>query len=52
MEQEFKNPFGIHVHKERLVNISSSVALDDDFPESMFNMVNVEKSRMEDFRQK
>ena len=48
-EQEYKNPFGIHVDKEKLVNISSGAALDDDIAESILNMVDVGKSRMEDF---
>ena len=50
-EQEYENPFGIHVHKEKLVNISSGAALDDDIPESILNMVDVGKSRMEEFGQ-
>ena len=48
-EQEYKNPFGIHVDKEKLVNISSGAALDDDIAESILNMVDVGKSRIEDF---
>ena len=52
IEQEYKNPFGKDVDKEKLVNISSGVALDDDIGESILNMVNVGKRRMEDFRQK
>ena len=49
--EQYENPFGVHVHKEKLVNISSSVAL-DGIAESILNMVDVGKSRMEDFRQK
>ena len=30
IEQEHENPFGIHVYKEKLVNTSSGVALDDN----------------------
>ena len=30
IEQEHENPFGIHVVKEKLVNTSSGVALDDN----------------------
>ena len=30
IEQEHENPFGIHVDKEKLVNTSSGVALDDN----------------------
>ena len=41
----------IHVDKEKLVNISCGVALDDNITESTLNMVNVGKGRMEDFRQ-
>ena len=52
IEQEFENPFGIHDDKEKLVNMSSGLALDDDIAESILNMANGEKSRMEDFRQK
>ena len=48
-EQEYENPFGIHVDKEKLVNISSGAPLDDDIAESILNMVDVGKSRMEDF---
>ena len=52
IEQEYESPFGIHVNKEKFVNISSGVALDVDIAESILNMVDVGKSRMEDFRQK
>ena len=50
-EQEYENPFGIHVDTEKLVNISSGEALDDDITESILNMIDVGKSLMEDFRQ-
>ena len=50
-EEEYENPFGIHVDKEKLVNFSSGQALDDDITESILNMVDVGKSRMEDFEQ-
>ena len=36
---------------KKLVNVSSGAALYDDITESILNMVNVEKSRMGDFRQ-
>ena len=36
---------------EKLVNVSSGAALYDDITESILNMVNVDKSRMGDFRQ-
>ena len=36
---------------EKLVNVSSGAALYDDITESIPNMVNVDKSRMGDFRQ-
>ena len=49
VEQEYENPFGIHVDKEKLVNISSGAPLYDDIAESILNMVDVGKSRMEDF---
>ena len=52
IEQEYENPFGIHVNKEKLVNISSDITLDDDIAESILNMVDVGKSRMKYFRQK
>ena len=52
IEQEYENPFGIHVNKEKLVNISSGITLDDDIAESILNMVDVGKSRMKYFRQK
>ena len=51
IEQEYENPFGMHVHKEKLVNIISGGALDDDIAESILNMVDVGKKGMEDFRQ-
>ena len=47
IEKEYENPFGIHISKEKLVNISSGVALDDDIPESILNMADVGKSRTE-----
>ena len=50
-EQEYENPFGIHVDTEKLVNISSGEALDDDITESILNMIDVGKSLMEDFGQ-
>ena len=48
-EQEYENSFGIHVDKEKLVNISSEAALCDDIAESILNMVDVGQSRSEDF---
>ena len=51
IEQEYENSFGIHVNKEKLVNIISGGALDDDIAEKTLNMVDAGKSRMEDFRQ-
>ena len=50
-EQEYQNPFEIHVDTEKLVNISSGEALDDDITESILNMIDVGKSIMEDFGQ-
>ena len=50
-EQEYENPFGIHDDTEKLVNISSGEALDDDITESILNMIDVGKSLMEDFGQ-
>ena len=52
IEQEYENPFRIHVDKEQILNISSRAALDDDIEESILNMVDVGKSRIEDFRPK
>ena len=52
IEQDYENPFGIHGNKEILENISSSIALDDDITGIVINMVDLGKSRMEDFRQK
>ena len=49
--QEYENPFGIHVDTEKLVNISSREALDDDITESILNMIDAGKSIMEDFGQ-
>ena len=56
IEQEYENPFGIHFDKEKLVNFISGRAL-DDIAESIHGsciqvyMIDVGKSRMEDFRQ-
>ena len=50
-EQEYENPFAIHVDTEKLVNISSGETLDDYITESILNMVDVGKSIMEDFGQ-
>ena len=47
IEQEYENPFAIHVTNEKLLNISS----DDDIAENIVNAVDVRKSRMKDFRQ-
>ena len=52
IEREYENPFGIHVNKEKLVNISFGVTLDDDIAENIINVVDVGKSRMKVFRQK
>ena len=46
------NPFGIHVNKEKLANISFGVTLHDDIEENILNLVDVGKSRMKVFRQK
>ena len=50
-EQEYENPFGIHVDTEKLANISSGEALDDYITESILNMIDVGKSLIEDFGQ-
>ena len=42
----------IHVDKEKLINNSSGVVLDNDITESAMYMANVRKSRMEYFRRK
>ena len=47
-EQEYENQFKIHDNKEKLVNISSGRAVDDDMAENILNMVDVRKSRVED----
>ena len=52
IDQEYENPFGIHVVKEKLVNISFGVTLDDDIAENVLNVVDVAESRMNFFRQK
>ena len=51
-EQEYENSFGLLVDTEKLIHSSSGVALDDDIAESILNMVNVGKYRIENFRQK
>ena len=38
IEQEYGNPFGMHFNKEKLANISSGAALNDDIAESILNM--------------
>ena len=50
IDQKYKNSFGIHVNKEKLIKISSGVVLDDDIGESNNN--NVGQSRKAEFRQK
>ena len=50
IEQEYENPFGIHVNKEKLVNISFGVTLDDGIAENVLIVVDVGKSRIKDFR--
>ena len=45
IEQEIENPFGIHVNREKLVNIGSGVTLDDDIAENIRNVVDVGKGR-------
>ena len=52
IEPEYKNLFGIHGDKEKLTNIIFGLGLDDDIAENILNMVDVEKTRMEDFRRK
>ena len=49
-DREYENPFGIHADKEKLVNISSGAAQDDDIAGNILNMVNVRK-KVEDFGQ-
>ena len=49
-EKEYENPFGIHVNKEKLVNISFGVTLDDGIAENVLIVVDVGKSRIKDFR--
>ena len=50
IEQEYENPLGIHVNKEKLVNISFGVILDDDIAENIINVVDEGKSRIKVFR--
>ena len=52
IEREYENPFGIHVNKEKLVNISFGVILDDHIAENILNVVDEGKSRIKVFRQK
>ena len=52
IEKEYENPFGIHVNKEKLVNISFGVILDDHIAENILNVVDEGKSRIKVFRQK
>ena len=42
-DREYENPFGIHADEEKLVNISSGAAQDDDIAGNILNMVNVRK---------
>ena len=50
-EQQYENPFGIRADQEKLVNINSGAPLDDDIAENILIMVDVRKSRVEDFGQ-
>ena len=52
IEQEHENPFGIHSIKEKLVNISSDVTLNDDIAGNILNVADAGKSRITYFRQK
>ena len=52
IEQEHENPFGIHSIKEKLVNISSGVTLNDDIAGNILNMADAGKSRTIYFRQR
>ena len=52
IEQEHENPFGIHSIKEKLVNISSGVTLNDDIAGNIFNVADAGKSRTIYFRQR
>ena len=45
IKQEYENSFSIHVDKEKLVNVISGGALNDDIAESILNMVDVGKLR-------
>ena len=51
IKKEYKNLFGIHGDKEKLIDIISGVVLDDDIAENIPNMVDEVKIRMEHFRQ-
>ena len=51
MNNNTKIPFGIHVDKEKLVYAISEGALYDGIAESILNMVDIGKSRIEVFRQ-
>ena len=51
IKKEYKNLFGIHGDKEKLIDIISGVGLDDDIAENIPNMVDEVKIRMEHFRQ-
>ena len=52
IEQEHENPFGIHSIKEKLVNISSGVTLNDDIAGNILNVADAGKSRIIYFRQR
>ena len=52
IEQEHENPFGIHSIKEKLVNISSGVTLNDDIAGNILNVADAGKSRTIYFRQR
>ena len=43
IEQEYGNPFGIHINKEKLVHISSGITMDVHIAESILNIVDVGK---------
>ena len=52
IEQEHEYPFVIHSIKEKLVNISSGVTLNDDIAGNILNVADAGKSRTIYFRQR
>ena len=52
IEEEYENPFGVLINKDKLVNISSGLPLDDDSADTLLSMVKTGEAKAEEFRKK